>query len=63
VYLLLCGLERSAIELIRINPKMSLLGLEVSQAQLIAAVLIVLGALGMAAIYLRRSSSSSAAPS
>ena len=63
VYLLLCGLERSAIEIIRVNPKMSLLGLEVSQAQLIAAALIVLGALGLAVIYLRRSASSSTAPS
>lgn len=63
VYLLLCGLERSLIEIIRVNPKMSLLGLEVSQAQLIAAALIVLGALGLAVISLRKSASSSAAPS
>ncbi len=63
VYLLLCGLERSVIEIIRVNPKMSLLGLEVSQAQLIAAALIVLGALGLAVISLRKSASSSATPS
>lgn len=63
VYLLLCGLERSAIEVIRINPKMSLLGLELSQAQIIAAALIVLGVVGMAIFGLRRSASSSPAPS
>ena len=48
VYLVLCGLERSAIELIRVNPMMSLFGLEVTQAQIIAAALIVLGAIGLA---------------
>ncbi len=62
VYLLLCGLERSAIELIRVNPRMSLLGIEVTQAQIVAASLVVLGAVGMA-VRLRPSSASSAAPS
>jgi phosphatidylglycerol:prolipoprotein diacylglycerol transferase len=62
VYLLLCGLERSAIELIRINPKMSVLGIELTQAQIIAAALIVLGAVGIA-VCLRRSSAPSPAPS
>jgi phosphatidylglycerol---prolipoprotein diacylglyceryl transferase len=48
LYLLLCGLERSAIELIRVNPRISLLGLEVTQAQVIAAVITVVGAVGLA---------------
>jgi phosphatidylglycerol---prolipoprotein diacylglyceryl transferase len=48
VYLLLCGLERSVIELIRVNPTMSLMGLEVTQAQIIAAALVVLGIVGIA---------------
>lgn len=48
VYLLLSGIERSAIELIRVNPQMSLLGLHVTQAQIIAAMLIVLGIVGIA---------------
>jgi phosphatidylglycerol:prolipoprotein diacylglycerol transferase len=48
VYLLLCGLERSVIELIRVNPTMSLMGLEVTQAQIIAAALVVLGVVGIA---------------
>lgn len=60
VYLLLCGLERSAIELIRVNPTMSLLGLHLTQAQIIAAALVVLGAIG--AICLRRAASSPPAP-
>jgi len=62
VYLLLCGLERSVIELIRVNPKMSVLGLELTQAQIIAAALTVVGAVGIA-VCLRRSASTSAAPS
>ncbi len=48
VYLLLCGLERSVIELIRVNPTMSLMGLQVTQAQIIAAALVVLGIVGIA---------------
>jgi phosphatidylglycerol:prolipoprotein diacylglycerol transferase len=62
VYLLLCGLERSLIELIRVNPRMRLLGIELTQAQIIAGALIVLGAVGIA-VCLRRSSASSPAPS
>jgi phosphatidylglycerol---prolipoprotein diacylglyceryl transferase len=62
VYLLLCGLERSAIELIRVNPRMSVLGIELTQAQIIAAALSVLGAVGIA-VCLRRASRSVAAPS
>jgi len=54
VYLLLGGLERSAIELIRVNPQMSLLGLAVSQAQVIAVALTVIGAVGMVALGRRR---------
>jgi phosphatidylglycerol:prolipoprotein diacylglycerol transferase len=54
VYLLLCGLERSAIELIRVNPTISLLGLQATQAQIIAAALTLLGALGVAAWSGRR---------
>jgi phosphatidylglycerol---prolipoprotein diacylglyceryl transferase len=57
LYLLLCGLERSVIELIRVNPTMSLLGLQVTQAQIIAAALTLLGAIGVAAWSGRRSAS------
>ena len=49
LYLVLCGLERSAIELIRVNTTMSFFGLDVTQAQIIAAALIVLGVIGLAA--------------
>ena len=48
VYLLLCGLERSLIELIRVNSTMGFFGLQVTQAQIIAAALTLLGALGIA---------------
>jgi phosphatidylglycerol---prolipoprotein diacylglyceryl transferase len=53
VYLLLSGLERSAIELIRVNPQVSLLGLEVTQAQIIAAALTVVGLIGIAVLSRR----------
>lgn len=43
VYLLLAGIERFAIELIRVNAKYSLFGLEVTQAQLISGAFIVAG--------------------
>ena len=46
LYLLLCGLERSAIELIRVNDTVQLLGMQLTQAQIIAAVLVALGAIG-----------------
>ena len=55
VYLLLCGLERSVIELIRVNPRINLLGIELTQAQIIAASLVVLGAVGMAVCQRPRS--------
>lgn len=46
VYLILNGIERFLIEHIRINMKYSLLGIEVSQAQIIAVVIIILGIFG-----------------
>jgi phosphatidylglycerol:prolipoprotein diacylglycerol transferase len=47
VYLLLAGIERFAIELIRVNTTYSLFGLEVTQAQLIATAFMVAGAMLM----------------
>ncbi len=46
VYLFVNGVERFAIEQIRINNKLSLFGLEVTQAQVISAGLIVIGLVG-----------------
>ena len=43
VYLLLAGLERFAIEQLRVNPKFDVLGFQLTQAEVIAGVLIVLG--------------------
>jgi phosphatidylglycerol:prolipoprotein diacylglycerol transferase len=48
VYLLLAGLERLLIEQIRVNPAFQFAGLHVTQAELIAGGLIVLGLTGMA---------------
>ncbi|WP_426210772.1 prolipoprotein diacylglyceryl transferase [Massilia sp. TWP1-3-3] len=43
VYLLLAGVERFAIEQLRVNPKFDVLGFQLTQAEVIAIVLIVLG--------------------
>ncbi len=51
-YLLLNGIERMMIEQIRVNNKFDFLGLRVTQAEVIAAVLILIGASGL--IFLRK---------
>ncbi len=56
IYLILNGIERSLIEKIRINPRYHFLGLEMSQAQLIAIGLIILGIIGF--WYFKRKSKS-----
>ncbi|MEJ7805947.1 MAG: prolipoprotein diacylglyceryl transferase [Telluria sp.] len=43
VYLLLAGLERFAIEQLRVNPQFDVVGFQLTQAEMIAAVLMVLG--------------------
>ena len=48
VYLLLAGLERLLIEQIRVNPVLEVAGIHATQAQMIALVLAVCGAAGMA---------------
>ena len=46
IYLILNGIERFFIEKIRVNIKHTFLGMEVTQAEIIAVVLILLGILG-----------------
>ena len=43
IYLTLQGIERLLIESIRVNNKFNLLGIEVTQAQIIATCLIIAG--------------------
>lgn len=43
VYLLMAGLERFAIEQLRVNPKFDVLGFQLTQAEVIALALIMLG--------------------
>ncbi len=50
LYLLLNGMERMSIEQIRVNNKFELFGLLVTQAEVIAAVLMLLGILGLVVI-------------
>jgi prolipoprotein diacylglyceryl transferase len=52
VYLILNGIERFFIEKIRINPVYHFAGLRLTQAEIIAILLIILGAVGL--VYFRR---------
>ncbi len=54
LYLFLNGMERFLIELIRVNNEFQLLGLTVTQAEVIATVLMLAGAAGMAFTSRRR---------
>lgn len=53
IYLLLNGIERFFIEKIRVNTKYHIAGHEITQAEIISSVLIILGITGI--IYLRKS--------
>ncbi|CUI07754.1 prolipoprotein diacylglyceryl transferase [Massilia antarctica] len=53
VYLVLAGLERLLIEQIRVNPKITLGGLQASQAEIVAVVLTLAGLLGLALLSRR----------
>jgi phosphatidylglycerol---prolipoprotein diacylglyceryl transferase len=52
IYLILNGLERFIIETIRVNPRYSVLGTALSQAQIIAIGLMIIGALGMLGVWI-----------
>jgi phosphatidylglycerol:prolipoprotein diacylglycerol transferase len=47
LYLLLAGVERLAVEFIRVNTTYDLAGFAFTQAQLIATVCVIAGSLGM----------------
>jgi phosphatidylglycerol:prolipoprotein diacylglycerol transferase len=47
LYLLLNGIERFFIEKIRVNNKFDLLGMQVTQAEVIATLLMLGGAVGL----------------
>ena len=53
LYVLLNGVERLWIEKIRTNPDITFLGMEATQAEYIAFLLIVIGAVGMVWFYLK----------
>lgn len=53
LYVFLNGIERLWIEKIRTNPDISFMGLEATQAEYIAVLLIVIGAIGMVWCYLK----------
>lgn len=54
LYLLLCGAERLAIERIRVNSVVHILGIAATQAEIVSVVLAVFGILGLAMLSSRR---------
>lgn len=54
LYVLLNGIERFFIEKIRTNPDISLFGMEATQAEYVAGLLILTGITGMVYLWLRR---------
>ena len=47
IYFIFAGLERFIIEKIRVNPKLNVLGMELTQAEIISFTMIVLGIVGI----------------
>lgn len=58
-YLVLSGIERFLIEKIRVNPEYDLLGLTVTQAEVIAVLAVLAGVAGLALTWKRRPGASS----
>ena len=54
LYVLLNGIERFFIEKIRTNPDISLMGMEATQAEYVAGLLIIIGAVGMIYLFLKK---------
>lgn len=54
IYLLLSGIERFFVEKIRVNDKIHMLGMELTQAEIISTVLVVIGIVGMALLHFRK---------
>lgn len=54
VYVLLNGIERFIIENIRVNPRYTFLGVELSQAQYIALGLVAVGIIGLYQLYRKK---------
>jgi prolipoprotein diacylglyceryltransferase len=53
LYVLLNGIERFFIEKIRTNPDINVLGMQATQAEYVAALLVVIGVVGMIYLSLR----------
>ena len=54
IYVFLNGIERFFIEKIRTNPDINLLGMKATQAEYVAALLIIIGLAGIVYLYLKR---------
>ncbi|HEX5111526.1 MAG TPA: prolipoprotein diacylglyceryl transferase family protein [Saprospiraceae bacterium] len=54
IYAFLNGIERFFIEKIRTNPDINLLGMKATQAEYVAGLLIIIGAVGTAYLYIKR---------
>lgn len=54
LYVFLNGIERYFIEKIRTNPDISLFGMEATQAEYVAGLLVVMGVVGMVYLWMKR---------
>lgn len=54
LYVLLNGIERFFIEKIRTNPDISIVGMEATQAEYVAGLLIIIGAVGMIYLWVKK---------
>lgn len=62
VYLVLAGLERLLIEQIRVNPRFAFAGVQASQAEIVAVVLALAGAVGIVLLSRRGVAQAAAVP-
>jgi prolipoprotein diacylglyceryltransferase len=54
LYVFLNGIERYFIEKIRTNPDISLFGMEATQAEYVAGLLVIIGIIGMVYLWMKR---------
>ncbi|MBX2817264.1 MAG: prolipoprotein diacylglyceryl transferase [Saprospiraceae bacterium] len=54
IYLVLSGVERFYIEKIRVNDKIPMFGMEVTQAEIISVIMVILGIVGMFLLHFKK---------
>jgi phosphatidylglycerol:prolipoprotein diacylglycerol transferase len=54
LFMVLCGIERFAIELIRVNASVSVFGIEATQAEIVSVIFVLVGVAGLVRLRERR---------